>query len=568
MTDPRTASAEPSSTGTPICAGDFRPRRVGSPIARLLPWLAPEAKALVWTVVVDVLANVTLVAQTALMAWAVAHAITEHQAPPPSVVGAALGLVLLRMVLTWHEMDLSHDVAYRVLAHLRRALFGAFARAVPQRGGGQHTGGLASTALGDVEKLEFFYAHTVPQLVSALVLLIVGTVTLLSVSPTLVFVLPAAALALVALGALTARPATRLGDAELAAKERLAASVVDVVRATREVVAFGRENAMTDAIVRAGQRVDEAAAASARAQARSETAREAIILAAVVAVLWLNLSHGVAGPTASAVTVGVLTALAPIDAAAATVNRLQPMRAAARLVADTIDLPAQGLPLQDGGVNPPPGPLGFTWNNLQLNFDSASVQLPDGQVHPGEHVALVGPSGCGKSSLVTLLCGLWTPDAGSIDLFTPRGHFPLESMSAHARCHRIAVIDQDATVLHGSLRDNLTLGAPDASDAQLVKALETAGLKLVGERWRDGLDSMIGESGKSLSGGQRARLALARALVQEPSALILDETTSGLDAKTEADVLGRLTALPVTLIVVSHRQATVDAMDRVIDLGA
>lgn len=123
-------------------------------------------------------------------------------------------------------------------------------------------------------------------------------------------------------------------------------------------------------------------------------------------------------------------------------------------------------------------------------------------------------------------------------------------------------------MLHGSLRDNLTLGAPDASDAQLVKALETAGLKLVGERWRDGLDSMIGESGTSLSGGQRARLALARALVQEPSALILDETTSGLDAKTEADVLGRLTALPVTLIVVSHRQATVDAMDRVIDLGA
>ena len=574
-------------TTRPVDAATVRDtHRDRDAIVRLLPWLRPEAKALIWTVFVDLLANVALVAQTSVLAWAVARAMQTGETPPGWLWPAAVGIVVLRMLLTWHEMDISHDVAYRVLAHLRSALFGGFARGVPRRQAGQHTGQLASTALSDVETLEFFYAHTVPQLVSAAVLLISGTTVLLLISPVMAVVLPISALLLAGFGYKTSARSRRLGAQALDAKDALATQVVDVVRATREVVAFGRERAMTDELVAAGRSADVAAAQSRLDSERQESVREGIVLLTVVAVLLLSLHAQVSGPLASAVTVGTLTVLAPIAAAATTVNRLQPLRAAAERVADTIDLPAEGLAdvpalddVRDGDTDAamtrhlPAGPLGFSWRGVELQFiadDGAPgthLRIPDGQIAPGEHVAVVGPSGCGKSSLLTVLSGLWVSDAGEVLVTSETAQLPLAQLATSERTGRIAVIDQDATLLRGTLRSNLTLGAPDASDELMLKSLATAGVRLEGERWADGLDTRIGEGGASLSGGQRARIALARALVQQPSVLILDETTSSLDARTEADVLARLADLPMTIIAVSHREATVSAMDRALPLG-
>lgn len=552
-------------------------------LLRLMPWLRPEKKALAWTVVVDLLANIALIAQTSVLAWAVAQAMSTKQAPASWLWWAAGGIVILRMLLTWHEMDISHDVAYRVLAHLRSALFDGFARGVPRRQRGQHTGQLASTALSDVETLEFFYAHTVPQLASAGILLIGGTGLLLTFSPLMAVVLPLSAALLTVFGYVTSARARRLGADALAAKDVLATQVVDVVRATREVVAFGRERLVTNELVAAGRAADVAVARSRLDSERQESVREGIVLLTVIAVLLLSMYADVSGPLASALTVGTLTALAPINAAATTVNRLQPLRAAAERVADTIELRTEGLPAEgvseaSDGVRLSSGPLGFQWQGVQLDFAStdglvsadeaapARLRIPDGHVAPGEHVAVVGPSGCGKSSLMTVLSGLWVPDAGTVDVIASDAAAPLASLSTEERTRRIAIIDQDATLLRGTLRSNLMLAAPDATDEQLMAALTTAGVRLEGQRWSRGLETPIGEGGASLSGGQRARIALARALVAQPSVLILDETTSSLDARTEADVLTRLQDAPMTIIAVSHRDATVQAMDRVIHL--
>ncbi|WP_116112314.1 ATP-binding cassette domain-containing protein [Austwickia chelonae] len=540
------------------------------PLWALLPWLRPERRALAWTLAVDVLARLLLVGQSVLLTWAVAEAVVSRALPPWWLWAAGVMLIISRMLLTWHEMDLSHDVAYRVLAHLRAALFGGFSRGVPRRSPGQHTGRLASTAMGDVETLEFFYAHTVPQLASAGVLLVGGTAVAATVSGPLAVVLPAAASALVVAGSLGARRARVLGEQALSAKESLAAVTVDVFGASREVIAHQVVDRCVEDVVAAGGRADRARARVEMHQQRQDQVREVLVLVAVLVVLVVSSGSGLSGPVASAVTVGALALLGPVAEAATTVTRLQPLRAAAGRVVEGIALPVEGLPEPVSPVKVGDGPWGLAVEGVEVVFPQETVRIPEVVVQPGERIALVGPSGCGKSTVVNVLSGVWVPDAGSVLLSTLGGErVSLAEVPSAVRCRRIAVVDQESTVVHGTVRDNVRLGRPDASEELVVASLERAGLVLEGPRWSEGLDTVVGEGGLSLSGGQRARLALARAWAQEPSILVLDETTSGLDARTEADVLERLcsTDRSTTVVVVSHRESTVSAMDRVVRLG-
>ncbi|GAB77069.1 ABC-type multidrug transport system, ATPase and permease component [Austwickia chelonae] len=557
-----------SSPVSPVVSEAVGVRR--DPLWALLPWLHPERRALGWTLAVDVLARLLLVGQSVVLTWAVAEAVVHRVLPPwwLWLVGAAL--IVSRMVLTWHEMDISHDVAYRVLAHLRAALFGGFSRGVPRRAPGQHTGRLASTAMGDVETLEFFYAHTVPQLASAGLLLVGGTVVAAVVSPSLSVVLPSAAVALVVAGLVGARRARVLGERALVAKESLAAVTVDVFGAAREVIAHQVVGRCVEDVVAAGRRADRARARVEVHQQRQDQVREVVVLAAVLVVLVVSSRSALSGPVASAVTVGALALLGPVAEAATTVTRLQPLRAAAGRVVEGISLPVEGLSEPVSPVAVGEGPWGLSVEGVRVDFPQETVSVPTVVVRPGERVALVGPSGCGKSTVVNVLSGVWVPDAGSVSLWTVGGgRVALGELPSEVRCRRIAVVDQESTVVHGTVRDNVRLGRPGASEELVLASLERAGLVLEGPRWVAGLDTVVGEGGLSLSGGQRARLALARAWAQEPSVLVLDETTSGLDARTEADVLSRLcsSGRGTTVVVVSHRESTVAAMDRVIRLG-
>ncbi|MFD0776717.1 ABC transporter transmembrane domain-containing protein, partial [Streptomonospora algeriensis] len=153
---------------------------------RLLPALRPEWRGMLASYLVATASALALAGLTVLTAWAVGHAIVERTPPGALWWAAAIGLVLLRTLFTWQEMDVSHALAYRVLARLRMALFDAYARSVPARRR-EHSGRAAAVAMGDIEKLEFFYAHTVAQLGASL------TVFLASFAAAL-FLLPEAAL--------------------------------------------------------------------------------------------------------------------------------------------------------------------------------------------------------------------------------------------------------------------------------------------------------------------------------------------------------------------------------------
>ncbi|TGD73859.1 type I secretion system permease/ATPase [Mangrovimicrobium sediminis] len=207
-----------------------------------------------------------------------------------------------------------------------------------------------------------------------------------------------------------------------------------------------------------------------------------------------------------------------------------------------------------------------------IEFKNVSFAYPGGgmeslkdvsfRIRPGERVAILGRVGSGKSTLLKLAMGLYQPTEGAImvDGVDLRQLDPSELRS------RVGYVPQDVTLFFGSLRENLTLSNPQVSDAALVRAVEIANLSEFVNRHPAGFDMMIGERGDSLSGGQRKSVALARAVVNEPPILLMDEPTGSMDHSSEIAVKKQLKDFTNgrTWIVVTHRNALLDLVDRIL----
>jgi subfamily B ATP-binding cassette protein MsbA len=187
-------------------------------------------------------------------------------------------------------------------------------------------------------------------------------------------------------------------------------------------------------------------------------------------------------------------------------------------------------------------------------------------VQPGETVALVGPSGAGKSTVFNLLLRLYDPAAGTVRL---DGHDVRDVVAASLR-RNLALVSQDAFLFDATVRENIALGRPGATDEQIREAAKAAACDFI-DALPGGWNAMAGEGGRNLSGGQRQRIALARALISEAPVLLLDEATSALDSDSEARVQLALSAIAErrTVIVIAHRLATVRRANRiyVVDAG-
>lgn len=183
-------------------------------------------------------------------------------------------------------------------------------------------------------------------------------------------------------------------------------------------------------------------------------------------------------------------------------------------------------------------------------------------VQPGEAIALVGPSGSGKSTVVDLLLRLYEPDSGSILLDGK----DISSIDAGWLRSQIAIVSQDVQLRNGSLADNLRIANPDATDEELLSAINDSGLGDFIQTLPEGLNTMVGERGSLLSGGQKQRLSLARALVKDAVILILDEASSALDPITEVQVNEAINKRKSkqTVFIISHRLSTVLAANRII----
>ena len=491
--------------------------------------------------------------------------------------GLLIGLAAvapLAGLLHWLESYEAHAMAYGLLADMRIALYRKLDALAPAYLLRRRSGDLVALATQDVETIEFFYAHTVAPAVVALLVPAAVIVTLAAFAwPTALVLLPFVLLAILA-PALLRRRIDRLGAAARAALGRLNAHVTDTIQGLAELVAF--------------QAVKRRRGEFARAVREYQMLRLNVLHDLSLHNVRLEVLTGLGG-LAVAVVGGLLAASGRLDPgilplltllAASGFLPISEIAHVSRQLADTFASAHRLRAVHDEPVvvvDGPGTPARPTGRGAAVRIDGVSFTYPGRAqpalraitlaIRPGATVALVGPSGSGKTTLANLLLRFWDPDEGVIAL---DGHdltrYRLDDLRS-----RIALVAQDTYLFNDTLRANVALAKPGASEAEIGQALARAALGDFAARLPHGLDTRVGERGVQLSGGQRQRVAIARAFLKNAPVLILDEATSHLDAVSEAQVRRALTELmrERTTIVIAHRLSTVrDAeMIAVLDNG-
>ena len=476
-------------------------------------------------------------------------------------------------ILHWAESWLAHDVAFRLLAEMRIALFNKLDRLAPAYLVRRRTGDLMGIATHDVEMVEYFFAHTItPAAVAVLVPALVLAV-LAGQNPLLALVLLPFLLAVGLSPWLMRGRVDRLGSRAREASGELAAHAVDTVQGLGEIVANRQETVRGDAL-------DRLTAHHMRLRMpffRELTAQHSLLevltglggLAIVVTGAYLASTGAIDAGYLPLLTLLALAAFLPVSEIAQVGRQLADTLGATR----RIHAVEQEKPVvEDGPGVDAPRPHGAQGADLALEDvgfrypGTSRVALTGVSFHakPGETVALVGPSGAGKTTLAQLLMRFWDPESGRITLDGQdlRG-WKLDDLRT-----RIALVAQDTYLFNDTLEANIRLARPDASAADIEAAVRNASLSELVETLPDGLATKVGERGTSLSGGQRQRVAIARAFLKDAPVLVLDEATSHLDAVNEQAVRAALDRLQQgrTTIVIAHRLSTVRGADRIVVL--
>lgn len=550
--------------------------------------------------VAHLLAGVALFALAARAAVLTATALAQG-APLPSAWGTValmICLSLAKAVLRYGEQFLGHVVAFKALELLRGEVFAALVPRAPRVMMTARSGDLLARATKDVDRIEVFFAHTFAPMVSAVIvpLAVVSTIGV-GVSWTVAGV---AALAL--LLALLVVPAAGWG-ASLRAHHTVAAQravltqhVTDSIQGLAEVVGYGR----ADERVAQMHRVDDAVARAGRPAlgwaAFRRGAEQVLLLVGPITVAWVGIVE--LGPhPAPARLAALAAATAAVLRLAETVRGVEEFAASltasfasAERVWEVVHGPVE---VSDGSVELDPAPA------HELRWEEVSYRYPDLGVHPagtdhgggagnrsgratssrpevlhrvsltaqaGQWTCLVGVSGSGKSTLAGLALRMDDPTTGRVVV---DGH-DVRELRAESLRREIVLVNQHAHLFRATVADNVRLAVPDATQEQVEEACRAAGIHEDILAMPAGYDTMIGERGTSVSGGQRQRLSLARALLAHPSVLVLDEFTSHLDPALDVQVRAavRQRCPEATVVEITHRLTHVDQADHVVVLDS
>ena len=492
-------------------------------------------------------------------------------------------------VLHWLESWFAHDMAFRMLAEMRIALYRKLDRLAPAYLVRRRTGDLVGMATHDVELVEYFFAHTVaPFFVAVLVpAVVLGTLGWFGWPMALALV---PFLAVVALSPFFARHRIdTLGSRAREAFGDMNAHAVDTIQGLAEIIAFQRTGARAAEFVARIERHT-----GLRLPFFSDLTRQTAILEAatglgglVVVVTGAHLvGTGALEPAMLPMLVLLaMSAFLPVSEIAhigrqladtlgatrrlyAVHNEVEAVKdgrgvdAHPRAGAAASLAPRIGAPPCSGGIEIEVRDVSFSYfGNRRFALDGATFTVPAGRT-----LALVGPSGAGKTTAAHLLMRFWDPGSGVIRF---DGHDLREYRLDDLR-DRVALVTQDTYLFNETLRSNILLAKPDATEGELDNAVRRASLGAFVEALPEGLDTRVGERGVRLSGGQRQRVAIARAFLKDAPVLILDEATSHLDAVNEQAVRHALGALMSdrTTIVIAHRLSTVRDADRIVVLDA
>ena len=501
----------------------------------------------------------------------------SRAAEQPPILSLTVTIVLVRFlglarpVARYADRLASHDLALRALGRIRSRVYERIEPLAPGRLEAYRRGDLLARMVGDVDTLQGLYVRG---LLPGVVALVVGAACILVAA----LILPAAAAILaggllltgVPVPWLSARLARAVGRRQAVARGTLTAELVELLRGAPELVVYGQEE-QTLARVR---ELDVALARLGR--------RDALVAGLGDALTILVAGLTVTGVLAVAVSATAAGSLDPVLVATlallalASFDAVTPLAPAARELSSTLASGRRVLEVLDRApavrepelpVPAPPRRAPVRLEGVTARYDPAEEPVLrdlDLELLPGRKVALVGPSGAGKTTVTRLLLRFLDPEYGRV---TIGGRDIREYAQADVRRH-FAIAGQESYLFDSTIRENLRLARPEATDAELWAVLLLARLDAWVASLPGGLDARVGEEGSRLSGGQRQRLTLARALLTDAPVLVLDEPTAHLDPETARAVMDDVLAAGEgrTVLLITHRPEGLERMDEVVAL--
>ncbi len=539
------------------------PQVVAALMAMILPWKG-KLTATFLLGVLRVVAFIGVGVLSALIVLALKH----HE--PYGGLAVALAVVApLSGLLHWFESWLAHDMAFRLLAEMRIDAFRKLDALAPAYLVRRRTGDLMALATHDIELVEYFFAHTVAPAFVAIVVPAAVIAVLASESGWLALALLPFLLAVGLSPFLMRRRVDRLGGLAREAAGELGAFAVDSVQGLGEIVAFQQEAARGDRLDALSQRhiglrlpfFNELTLQQALLEVLTGLGGLAVVVAGALLAQRGALDPGLL----PLLTILAMAAFLPVSEIAQIGRQLADTLGATRRVYALANEP---VAVRDGpGVAARPGAAALALDRVTFTYPGQSrpaLREVSFEIPAGRTVALVGTSGAGKTTTAQLLMRFWDPAEGRLTL----NGADLRDYRLDELRGLIALVAQDTYLFNDSLRANILIARPEASEQDLKDALRHASLDALVATLPEGLDSPVGERGTALSGGQRQRVAIARAFLKNAPVLVLDEATSHLDAVNEQAVRRALDRLKAdrTTVVIAHRLSTVRDADLIVVL--
>lgn len=518
------------------------------------------------------------------LALAVDHALGRQPLTGPASVLSGLGpaglllaagLSLLGLTALGGLLDLCTDViagraAERIGGALRRALFERAMTLSLRWHDRMRTGEIVSRLTTDVGRVQDAVTVTFTALLPDL-LLVAGSLALLFlVDPVLAWL---GVVVLPLLAWLSARRRRQVRAAEMRAREasgRLSAVVTDLFRNVRAVQAFGRRDRAMRLFEDPNQRVVATEVRSVTVSARWSPLLDLVLAAGEGIVLVAGGLQVLGGRLTTGELLVVMSYLSSLHSPVRGLVRLAGVRAKAAASAVRLQQVLGCTEAVPEPAEPKPVPAvrqGLRLESVRFGYSAGRPVLHglDLAVGAGETVCLYGPSGAGKSTVLHLLLRLYDPDAGRITI----DGVDLRELATVELRRQLAFVPQDPWLLDGTLAENIAFGNPDATRAAVLAAGRAAWVDEFAHALPDGYDTPLGESGIMLSGGQRRRIALARAVVSPAQVVLLDEPTTSLDALSARQVIGaiRSATRDRTVVLVTHDPVLAATADRTVHLA-